>query len=101
MIHNSRAFHSENDVDNAVNTVDAFVNAFVPDAEMPALLTGAERAAKEDVTLRIPPGGVMTQVVTGPVIDYVKLAEAIVAVQRRQAAIDAAPPQSEGTTPSE
>jgi hypothetical protein len=82
VIHNSRSFLSEPDVDAAVNVVDSFVQAFVPGGELAALFTGAERAAKEDVSQRVAPG--MTQQVTGgPVLDYQKLAQAILAEQKR------------------
>jgi hypothetical protein len=89
MIHNGRMFVNEKDIDDAMNVVDTFVGAFVPGAELPALLTGAERAVREDVSQRIPPGGAPAPAAyAGPAIDYAKLAEAIVAVQRRQAAIE-------------
>lgn len=78
------AFHSENGVDAAHRAIDSYVNARVPASEMQALLTGDERAAKEDVSLRIPPGGVTSgQVLVGPVLDYGKLARAILAEQQK------------------
>lgn len=83
LISNSHVFSTENAVDAALNVVDAFTSAFIPGAELPALLTGAERAMKEDVTKRIPPGGPMQTVMAGPVIDYRQLAQAILAEQKR------------------
>ena len=82
VIHNSRVFANEADLDNAVNVVDKFVGAFVPGSELPALLTGDERAAKEDVTQRVAPN--TSAVVTGPVLDYTKLAQAILNEQERR-----------------
>jgi hypothetical protein len=82
IIHNSRSFLSENDVDAAINVVDSFVGAFIPGGELPALLTGAERAAKEDVSQRVAPG-MTQQVMGGPALDYQKLAQAILAEQKR------------------
>jgi len=82
VVHKMPSLHTEAEVDNAVNVIDAFVRAFVPNSEMVALRTGEERAAKEDVSLRVPPGGVPT-VVSGPVLDYAKLAQAILAEQRK------------------
>jgi hypothetical protein len=82
IIHNSRSFLSENDVDAAINVVDSFVGAFVPGGEIAALATGAERAAKEDVSQRVAPG-MTQQVMGGPVLDYQKLAQAILAEQKR------------------
>lgn len=82
VIHNSRAFLTENDLDKAVSVVDDFVKTMVPGNEMSALVTGAERAAKEDVTQRVAPN-MTAAVVTGPQLDYTKLAQAILAEQRR------------------
>lgn len=82
LIHNGRAFLSENDVDAAVSIVDRFVEAFVPGGEFAALLTGAERAAKEDVSQRVAPG----MVPVGPAgitLDYEKLADAILKRQQQ------------------
>jgi hypothetical protein len=83
VIMKAQVFAHENDLDNAIRTVDDFVRAFVPGGEMPALLTGAEYAAKEDVTQRIPPGGAPVNVSTAPQMDYAKLAQAILAEQRK------------------
>lgn len=76
-------FHSENDLDAAVNIVDDFVRAMLGSADTSAVMTDAFRAAKEDVTMRTPPGGAVANVVTGPVLDYSKLAQAILAEQRK------------------
>jgi hypothetical protein len=82
VIHNSRSFLSENDVDAAISVVDSFVGAFIPGGELAALVTGVERAAKEDVSQRVAPG-MTQQVMGGPVLDYQKLAQAILAEQKR------------------
>lgn len=83
MIHMSHYFATENLQDAALVTVDKFVGAFTTSSELSAIKTGDERAAKEDVTKRIPPGGAMQMPSNAPAIDYMKLAEAIVAVQQR------------------
>lgn len=78
------AFHSESGIEAADAAIDAYVGAHVPASEMSAILTGDERAPKEDVSLRIPPGGgVQGQVLTGPVLDYAKLARAILMEQAK------------------
>jgi hypothetical protein len=84
LLHNAvGAFHTEGDLDAAIAVVEKFVGAWVPGSEIAALLTGDQRAPKEDVTKRIPPGGVVQQVVQGPVIDYSALAKAILAEQQK------------------
>lgn len=85
VVRNSRAFHNENDEDNAHRAIDAFVNAHVPGSEMSALMTGNEHAPKEDVSLRIPPGGAVA-VPAFAGLDYQALAKAILAEQARQTA---------------
>jgi hypothetical protein len=96
VIHGSPAsFHGENHVLKAIEAVDKFVKAFVGAGELPALVTGDERALVENVALRTPPPQVTfgTPVNTGPSIDYDRLAAAIVRQQNAQAAaaaIDAA-----------
>lgn len=95
LIHSSRAFHSENQVLEAYKAVDTFLKAFVPASALPALMTGDERAAVEDVTKRIPPQGVAFAVPTNlPVIDYDKLALAMVRAQQMIAAESAVPQES-------
>lgn len=84
LIHNSRAFHTENAQDDAMNTVDKFVRAFTTSSDMQALSTGEERAAKEDVTLRTPPGGAPAVSMTGPAINYAALAKALLDEQERR-----------------
>lgn len=83
MVKNSRAFHTENEEDNAHRVIDAFVGTHVNNGEKSALLTGNEYAAKEDVTQRIPPGGVAVQPAFAG-LDYTALAKAILAEQQRQ-----------------
>jgi hypothetical protein len=84
MIHQSHYFATENLQDAAMTAVDKWVSAHATASELSAVLTGDERAAKEDVTQRIPPGGPMARP-AGPTIDYRLLAEAIVAAQERKA----------------
>jgi hypothetical protein len=83
MIHNAHYFPTENLVDAAMNTVDKWVAASTSSSEIAAIITGNERAPKEDVTKRTPPGG-SAMPVAGPAIDYRLLAEAIVAAQNRK-----------------
>jgi hypothetical protein len=83
VLHKLPVFSVETDLDNAISVINKFVSAFVPGGEMDALVTGAERAVKEDVSQRIPPGGVVPNVYTGPQLDYTKLAQAILAEQRK------------------
>lgn len=88
IIHSSpQAFKSENEILGAVNAVDKFIKAFVPVSALPALHTGDQRAPVEDVSLRTPPPGTAITVPANyPVIDYDKLAMALV---RAQAAVAA------------
>lgn len=83
IIHSSHYFPTENQVDAAMAAVDKWVNTSVKSHELGAILTGEERAPKEDVTKRIPPGGPMPTAQVGPQIDYRQLAEAIIAAQQR------------------
>lgn len=79
VLHKTGVFHHESQLDSAMNVIDDFVRAFATPAELRAVLTGEQRAAKEDVSLREPPGG-RVQVVhapAGPAIDYERLAAAI------------------------
>lgn len=94
IIHNSGSYRNENDVLAALGAVDSLVNAFLKDSERPAVATGEERAPIEDVSLRKPPPG---YTVPGPVvnqvIDYDKLAAAIVRMQMQYAPQVAAAPE--------
>lgn len=83
IIHNSRTYVSENDVDKAVSAVEKFVGAFTTNSDLKALATGEERAAKEDVTQRVAPGGVSPSLIPAG-IDYDKLAAALLAAQAQQ-----------------
>lgn len=83
LIHRTNAFHSEDDQLKADNAVRAFVNAHVSDSERASFDPGDTRAAREDVSLRTPPGGAPAAVYTGPVLDYTKLAQAILAEQQK------------------
>lgn len=90
------AFAGENDVLAAINDVDTFIKAFVPAAALPALMTGDQRAPVEDVSKRIPPQGVAYVVPANvPVIDYDRLAMAMVRAQQQLAAEPAPAPASD------
>lgn len=78
LIHRSGSYHSEADQDAAAATVHKWVNGQVSVSEKRALSTGDERAPKEDVTQRVPPGGPAPVGVVAPGIDYDKLAAALV-----------------------
>lgn len=82
------AFPHENNVLDALNAIDAFVATSVPKGEVAAAKPDETRAAVEDVSKRIPPGG--APVAPGPSIDYAALARAIMAEQQRLAALPAA-----------
>lgn len=93
------AFAGENDLLAAVSSVDEFIKAFVPAAALPALLTGEQRAPVEDVSKRIPPQGVAYVVPSNlPVIDYDKLAMAMVKAQMELASAPAPAPASDTVT---
>lgn len=93
------AFAGENDVLAALNVIDDFTKAFVPASALGALLTGAERAAVEDVSKRIPPQGVAYVVPSNmPVIDYDRLAMAMVRAQQQLAAESAPAPADDTAT---
>lgn len=87
LIHRTNAFHSEDEQLKADNAVRAFVDAHVSDSERQSFDPGETRAAREDVSLRTPPGGAAPAVVAGPVLDYAKLAQAILAAQKEQAQV--------------
>lgn len=84
LIHRTNAFQSEAEQDAATNAVNAYVAAHVSDADLRTFDPGDVRAEKEDVSLRTPPGGAAAAVVAGPVLDYAKLAQAILAAQKEQ-----------------
>ena len=77
LVHRSGAYHSESQVDAATAAINRWVSASVPVSAKRALSTGDERAVKEDVTQRVPPGGAVQAIVTPP-IDYDRLAQALV-----------------------
>jgi hypothetical protein len=79
LVYRSGSYHSESDQDAAADAVHKWVNSQVSASEKRALNTDATRAPKEDVSLRVPPGGYVPAVVTAtPAIDYDKLAQALV-----------------------
>lgn len=84
LIHRTNAFHSEDEQIKADNAVRAYVDAHVSDSDRRTFDPGDTRAAREDVSLRTPPGGAAAAVVAGPVLDYAKLAQAILAAQKEQ-----------------
>jgi|SRR5215831_8194861 hypothetical protein len=77
LVHHSLAFPTEDSTNAAFLAVDKWVG------DTAGMDTDNARAPIEDVSQRIPPGGVTpTSVVQGPVIDYNKLAQAILAAQK-------------------
>jgi hypothetical protein len=83
LVQHSQGFHSENQTDAAMSSVDKWVAHSVGD-EASAIDRSEVRAPKEDVSLRVPPGGyVPATVLAGPILDYTKLAQAILAEQAR------------------
>lgn len=82
LIHRTNAFHSEDEQIAADNAVRAYVDAHVSSSDRASFDPGDTRAAREDVSLRTPPGGAPA-VYTGPVLDYTKLAQAILAEQQK------------------
>lgn len=91
IIHGSHGvFHTENQLLEALAAVDKYVAATVPASMLRALLTGEERASHEDVSKRVPPGGVQVmQRAAVPAIDYDLLAQAMVRAQMQIAAENA------------
>lgn len=88
LIHGTpQAFTSEIQALNALTSVDKWVKAHVPVSALNAVRDGTERAEIEDVSKRPAPNGVSYSIpTTAPVIDYDKLAEAMVRAQMRIAA---------------
>lgn len=82
------AFHSESELDKAVAAVNNFVKASTNRSAVRALATGDETAPKEDVTLRVPPGGGFPAPAAAPNLDYNALAAAIVRIQQQQDAVE-------------
>lgn len=91
IIHGSHGvFHTENQLLDALAAVDKYVAATVPASMLRALVTGEERAPHEDVSKRVPPGGVQAvQRTAVPAIDYDLLAQAMVRAQMQIAAENA------------
>lgn len=92
IIHGSHGvFHTENQLLEALAAVDKYVAATVPASMLRALVTGEERAPHEDVSKRVPPGGVSIaqQRASVPAIDYDLLAQAMVRAQMQIAAENA------------
>lgn len=86
LVHRAGVYTSETDLHAAEAVVSAWVKSVVPLSAVAALVTGDERAPKEDVTKRVPPGGLPAiPVTTAPAIDYDRLADALLAAQRRSA----------------
>lgn len=91
IVHGSHGvFHTENQVIDALAAIDKYVAATVPASMLRALVTGEERAPVEDVSKRVPPGGVqIAQRTAVPQIDYDLLAQAMVRAQMQIAAENA------------
>lgn len=88
IIHKGGVYLTENALHEAEAIVSAWVKSVVPLSAVAALSTGDERAPREDVSKRIPPGGLpaIPVVTTAPAIDYDRLAEALLAAQQRSQA---------------
>ena len=83
LVHYSQGYHTENLTDAALASIKSWVDHSIGN-EKSAINMGETRAAKEDVSLRVPPGGFApANVMAGPVLDYTKLAQAILAEQAR------------------
>ena len=87
LIHGSpTAFHNETARVKAENTVRKYIDAHLTNGSRRALDNGDQRAAIEDVSARIPTGGVVYSPVPGAAqINYDLLADAIVRAQIRLA----------------
>lgn len=83
-------YHTEEDQRLAYEAVDAFKRAF---SEGSPDVREEHRAALEDVSTRIPPGGPSVVVSRAPAIDYNALARAMILAQRE---LDAADKKAEG-----
>jgi hypothetical protein len=79
VIHRGNVYHSEDDLKSALATVDDFERRFISNDHQHVV--GEDDAAPhEDVSARIPPrGGYAPVPSTAPVIDYNKLAAALMA----------------------
>jgi hypothetical protein len=90
MASHSAAFKSEEEVLDAHRTFDAVRSAFIPLHDLHKVLRDTDPAPVEDVKLRRAPNATYVSQGSLAPIDYNALAEAIVAVQNRQARIAAA-----------
>jgi hypothetical protein len=92
-------FHTEEQVLSAMRVVDAYEKRVVPAKDQRHVVSETDRAGVEDVSLRKGPQVGMTVAAQGQPIDYARLAAAIVAAQRDQAAQSQAPAQVITTVP--
>lgn len=92
VLRKSGSYHNETDLHAALNAVDTWVRSIVPLSAHPALADGMQSAPHEDVTKRIPPGGMPAIISTAPAIDYDRLAAAILAAQQQAMAARQAEP---------
>lgn len=82
VVNRSGSYLTEEGLRLAEQAISDWVGASVPLRAMDALDTEANRAAREDVSQRIPPGGAPAVVMqAAPSIDYDRLAQAILAAQ--------------------
>jgi hypothetical protein len=84
LAHIPTAFHSEAERIAALEALTAYERSILGSAHA-GVIAETDHAPIEDVSLRVPPGGPPLPVVTGPTIDYDKLAAAIVRAQAQQA----------------
>lgn len=98
LLHQAK-FHNEQQLLNALSTVDGYEKHVTgPDARY--VVSDGDRAAMEDVGLRIPPTAGLPQLAPAQQIDYARLAAAIVAAQAAAKADTHAQPVPEGGVPS-
>jgi hypothetical protein len=84
LAHIPTAFHSEDERLAALDALTTYERSILGSAHA-GVIQETDHAPVEDVSLRVPPGGAPMPVVTGPTIDYDKLAAAIVRAQLAQA----------------
>lgn len=86
IVHRGNVYHSEVDQNAALDAIDKHEQHQLAE-NLPYVISDTDRAGREDVTLRTPPGGaVLPNAVATQGIDYDKLAAAIVRAQNAQPA---------------
>lgn len=82
--HSPGLFKTENELRDAVRTIDTFERHLIPQRDRNLVVTQEDTAQVEDVSQRQPPRGAAMPTVPamGPSIDYTKLAQAIILAQQ-------------------